>query len=340
MQNTESFKPLTTAKAIASVEMMAAIVCSTLFWLTVVELTDDVPPAGAAAQNPQSKRLLDNIDLVSEAGKLPPSLLASQNRYEDALEKATLLLKRHPHDVVALICKGNVLVASGNLDDGIKDLKLSTSLAAKNRWVRLNYANKLYQAKKTDEAIKQFQFLIANQPTWVEPRARLASLYLRENNDIEAANALAELLKVDEHNSTARKQRGLALARSGNVAQGLEEYMEGVSEESVGKVPDGLKSMLKDWGQVDRVIFELQQQIAARPDDYVPKLRLAQIYTYGNRPKDAKQLLVEARRHAPTNPEVHRTLAVVMRKLGDTQMAQSEFSLSINLEKMKNQPQH
>jgi predicted Zn-dependent protease len=142
---------------------------------------------------------------------------------------------------------------------------------------------------------------------------------------------------MNTNNFAARKLRGIALARSNKLKLGLEEYMHANAQEQQYGPPEALKQMLGTNGQtkVDRVVFELQQQINNKPDEYVPKLRLAQLYTYGGNAKDAKELLIDARRLAPSNPEVQRTLAVVMKQLGEDNQALSAFAISIKLEEQQ-----
>jgi tetratricopeptide (TPR) repeat protein len=132
----------------------------------------------------------------------------------------------------------------------------------------------------------------------------------------------------------ARKMRGIALARANQLKQGLDEYVRAISDESRSGVPDAVKSLLgtKGASAIDKVTFELQQTINNHPDEYVPKLRLGQLYQYTNQLSEAKSQLLDARRLQPNNPEVLRTLAVVQKELGEDNQAMSNFKISVNLE--------
>jgi Tfp pilus assembly protein PilF len=108
-------------------------------------------------------------------------------------------------------------------------------------------------------------------------------------------------------------------------------------QENQSGIPSILRPILGSKGNnaISRGTFELQQQINQRPDDYMPKVRLAQLYIYSGNAADAKDLLEDAMHAAPNNVEVRRTNAICLKQLGEESRAISEFAQSVKLEEQQ-----
>lgn len=329
MQNVEPYKRETVMQAFVSVELVVAVVCMAFFWFTIVSFDSTT----ATSDSTGTENLGSAEDIIEHSNALRPMLLANAGQMVEATREASTLVNKKGHDVLVNICAGNVFVMAGS-EDGLRYLKKAVALSHRNKYVILNYAQRLVQLKQFDDAIAQYESITKIDPAWEVPRMELAKIYFDQKRNADAATQLAEVVNINNNNFAARKLRGIALARSNKLKLGLEEYMLANAQESQSGPPEALKQMLGTNGNsaVDRVIFELQQQINNRPNEYVPKLRLAQLYTYGGDAKDAKELLLDARRLAPNNAEVQRTLAIVLKQLGEDNQAMSAFGLSVKLE--------
>ncbi|HEY9793047.1 MAG TPA: hypothetical protein V6D22_21775 [Candidatus Obscuribacterales bacterium] len=330
MQNVEPnpYKKETVASSFISMEALAAVVCMALF-LWSVQRYDTMP----------SEKGMDDTnspEIIEKAMELKPGKLAAEGKMDDAVKEASTLIDKKKYDTLANVCAGNVFIAANLRADGLKYLKNSVALSHRNRYVIENYAEKLAEVGQTEEAIAQFEALVSSDKdkNWVKPHLELAMLYMQTEKPGDAADQLKSVVAANEHNFVARKMRGIALARSNQLKQGLDEYVRAISDESRTGVPDAIKSLLgsKGTSAIDKVTYELQQQINNHPDEYVPKLRLGQLYEYQNQLNDAKAELLDARRLQPNNPEVLRTLAVVQKELGEDNQAMSNFKLSVNIE--------
>jgi predicted Zn-dependent protease len=320
-----------------SIEAGLALVAMWFFWVSISQ-PDDVLTLDKTNVSGQTQ-IVDSPDVLKLANEMEPNKLAQAGKFKEASEAAETLLKSKPHNVLYNLCAGNVYLITGASNEGLKLLKRSVALAPYSRFVRLNYAQQLTLQKHYDEAIAQYKLLSRAYPRWSEPYLELANIYLVRNNYVEAAQELQNVLLINPSMSSVRKTRGLTLAKANKTKEGLDEYMMGVTIETQSGLPETLKEIVASCGTVDRAIYSLQQQADQREDDYVPRLRLAQLYSYLGQSRDAKTLLLHARRIAPTNPEIHRTLAVVLKKLGDEHQAVSEFMLSMALEKQKEDKQ-
>jgi Tfp pilus assembly protein PilF len=327
VQNTDGYKREPIVQAFVSLEFIGAIVCMAFFWFTISSFDADTV-------SDKNESNTANANVMTAVNQLKPMQLANAGNLVEAMREVTILVQKKPHDAAANICAGNVYVMSSSVDEGLRYLKKGVALSHRDPDVILNYARKLAQAKRLDEAMAQYDSVTKVDPNAQTARTELAKLYLDNDRPEEAAVQLAAVCDANPNNFAARKLRGIALARSGKVKPGLEEYMLAIAQEGQSGPPEALRSMLGNNGAtaMDRVIYELEQQVNNRPTEYVPKLRLAQLYTYGGNPKAAKELLLEARRIAPSNAEVQRTLAVVMKQLGEDNQAMGAFGLSVKLE--------
>ena len=320
-------------RAILTPELALAALAAVVFSFTITHpeniLPEDLIPGKSTGQNP----VLFSPDVIAEAMELPPGKLLADGEKESAVKKAYELSDKRPHDVLVAVCAGNVLVEVGQLDRGFRLLKRSVALAPTSRYIRMNLAGHLSDKERYEESLSQYKLVTEAYPHWPKPRLAVAEIYMKTNNPALAAEELKIALDAEPNNFKARRQRGIALGRSGKAARGLEEYFIGDSTElQLQGYPEDVRMMRKNWGTLDRALFEFQKELEMRPDDPNVKLRLARIYMYSGQPADAKKLLMEARKKAPKNFEIHRSLALVLKKLGEESQALSEFILSVKCE--------
>lgn len=314
-------------QALLSPQVLIAVVAMVAFFYTV-----QTPDNAILRGNLQVKQGHDTQEVLKDVQKLKPYKLMVQGKLTDAVISSNKLLEGDPNDVAANWCSALIALKSGRKDDAFDKMKRTLSLVPKNRALRLEYARLLGTNGRVDEAITQYKLIISQAKEVTVPRMELASLYLSNDKPLDAANTLQELIEIKPNESNAHKMRGIALARAGQAEEGMNEYNTGVVTESASGQPQAVRLLLGIWGDIDKAKFQLERQIQEHPDDPMPKLRLAEIYLYIDKPHDAKQYLLDARKLAPTNPEVHRTLCIAYKKLGDSKLALTSFMQSIALD--------
>ena len=314
-------------------DLILAAVATVAFWLTIGQ-PDNVTPQEQDMQNPTWKYSVGFApDVVEQAMSMPPGRLLTQGKVEESVREAIQLAADKPHDVMVNLCAGNVLSQVGNKDEGFRLLKKAVALAPRSRYIRLNLAEKFASDKRYDEAVNQYRLIIAGYPHWSKPHLDLAEIYLATEQPQLEAEELKIVLEQDPTNGTLRKQRALALTRTGLDKEGLEEYVRGNADElNFLGLPADVKQAAENWGSINRAEYECRRELESDPDSTTTKLRLARILIYRGQTVAAKTLLTEAARKAPNNPDVHRNLALVLQKLGDSNAALAEFRRSVNLE--------
>lgn len=332
MSDPRSYTPPSAVKAFTSVPAIVGMAGMLFYWMTIVS-----PEKAAFQQVRQTidEQQLDSELVLTKADSMRPTRLAQAGKYADAITSANELVKANPHDVVSTVCAGKVFLKCGATQDAFKMLKRALALAPRNKYLRLFYARSLATNGQIDEAAGQYRAICQLEPKWLEPRMELGQLLLLNGKPGEAAKEFQAAIETNNSTAIAYKLKGIALARAGQGEIGLESYVEGINVEGRSGVPSTIQQILTMWGDIDRAAFNLEQQINQRPDDPLPRLRLAQIYIYGNELSQAKRYLTEARKIAPQNAEVRRTLAVVQHRLGDRKQAQMEFLHAVALEKAR-----
>lgn len=320
-------------KAILAPEIVFALIAGMIFSYTIVHPENILPEDLLPGAQDKQLLMIYSPDVVSVALQLEPGRLLASGKPDAAIKKAYELAARKPHDVVANICAGNVLLQVGQLDEGFRLLKRAAALAPRSRYVRLNLAEKLFEKERYEEAIAQYRLISAGYPHWAKPRLVMADIYIATGKPAEAAEELKAALETEPGNFEARKLYGLALARAGKGQRGLDEYFQGIrTEQDQQGMPADIKQLQTVWGTLDRAVFQLQKELDLRPEDAGVKLRLARIYLFTGQTADAKRLLLEARKRAPKDPEVHRTLALLYCKLGEQNQAVSAFMNAVKIE--------
>lgn len=315
-------------RAFLSLNAIFAIAATYVFTISVAS------PDESSLTSAQRSRLkeYDTPRVVAMAEELEASKLAARGQMSQAFVEADKMLAAKPHDVLANLSAGNVYIKGQNVDEGLKKLQRALALSRGNRWIKMNLIENLIAVGRDQEAVPLLKQLIKAYPKWAEPHMILARVYDKQKNYQLAADEYKALLLINGNSIEARKRRGILVARMGNPNEGLNEYMFGVNMENQAGLPAVIQDMVKGWGGVDRTIYQLNTEITANPQEYLPKIRLAQIYAYLGEYEKSKELLMDAKRLASDNAELHRTLAVVLKKLKDDPQADAEFNLSIALD--------
>lgn len=281
-------------------------------------------------------QLATSADILRMAEELPPYQQALTGNVHDASLAADRLLSQNPHDLVTIICAAKVFYKAGATTDSFKQMERALQLAPSNKFLRREYAANLASREQMNSAIQQYRLIVAKWPQWPEARIELAQLLFNRKQYLDAAKELQVIIDAGaDHKGYAQKMRGIALARAGHAKEGVSDFVLGSVKNSQGNFPEDVERTVNSFGGVEKAVAELKKMSEANPSDAIARLKLGEILLYSNDAPAAKDILLEARKLAPQDPNVHGALCLCFQKLGQAQDAQIEFLQFVSLQKAR-----
>jgi len=330
--------------------------------------------------------------ILADVAAMEPSELFARGQVDDAIRLARQLYKSKPDDVKALMCFGDIFSQAGEpTEEGFQCLRKAMHLAPHSRYVRLNYARKLAEGERYEEAIAQYEILVQAFPDgWMQPRVELAELYEKNKQSDKAAEQYRALVQDPKYatNGEMRMKEGIAIADSGDINEGYAEYIRGArmeqaqgflaaaraaitssgnAEAAIAKLQESLKmtndspgaktdendvslgrageaanaanAQASEQAKADETLAATENVAAAGASNASPSVSnsqnsivLAQIFMGQDKLPQAKDVLLQAKQKDDANPELHRSLALVLERQSDADGALAEFKIATDLD--------
>jgi Flp pilus assembly protein TadD len=201
--------------------MIFALIAIIAFALTLRRATNLPTIPTALAPSKDSQKMYTAV-LLDDVANMEPARLLAAGQIDEAIGEANKEMQEKPNDLETIMCVGNVLSEKGDKQRGIDLLKQTVVLAPNSRYVRLNYARHLPLAGRSDEAMKEYEFLCKTFPKlWLDPRIELAAIYVQRGKAPEAAALQKTILEVEPDNTAVKRDYYLSQARTGQEDEGL-----------------------------------------------------------------------------------------------------------------------
>jgi predicted Zn-dependent protease len=330
-------------KVVASWQFLSVLGFAVLFWFTSIRIESaDLKPSHNLGVELKTSEQYTTEQVLADVDSLPASQMMVAGKTADAISAARQMVRQNPNDVLALMCAGNVLSQNPDTaEDGFKYLRRSVYLAPMSRWVRFNYARKLYEAKRYEEAIPQYEILANEQPEqWTDARYELAQLYMDMKQFDKAVEQLNSALQYERNRGLTYKQIGIAMAAAANTNQdeGFTAFKKGVSLENatdrkeLANCPGEVEPLVKqNDGDKAKALAQVEDQIKAQPDDPDLKIEEARLYIACNRLDDAKKALTDLEQKDKDDPDVFETKAQLLLMQNDETGAKQAFQEAVKL---------
>jgi tetratricopeptide (TPR) repeat protein len=268
------------------------------------------------------------------------------NDRKEAESLNTALLKDSPKDSYAHLLKGRMLLADGDVDAAITEFnntqKFRPDWAALHFWLAQAYVRR----GQFEQAKHELETTLTYEPEYRVARLTLAALQNRTGavnaamingirlvqsnpRDVPALlvysesliarkdyDRAARVLKMAAdnaaNNADIHRQLGILSLAKKNVAAALKEFR------TAWELDPGSKQLMDHVvlgyvveRQTASAIDLLQQAVAARPKDALPRIGLAQMYFWSGKRPEGISALQAAIQVAPSNPESYILLADV-----------------------------
>ena len=174
------------------------------------------------------------IETLDKAIELAPDMTLSyllraeiretQEKYEEALEDLNKALETDPASVPALMARARVYYFTDDFDAARADVnRVLQQNPGAGRAVLLKSMIEA-QAGNLPQAIRDLQSVLRSEPTNIDLRLQLASLYVMDSRPRKGIQVLTQVLGDDESNWRAMRARGDALLSVGKHAAAIEDY--------------------------------------------------------------------------------------------------------------------
>lgn len=282
--------------------------------------------------------LANTQELLDDLVKMQPSKLAAEGKVDEALAAALKAVKDKPNDLLTLMCAGNILVAFGDKTEGLKLLNKTLLMMPDSRYVRLNYARRLYDSNRIADAIEQYNVLCKKFPAaWTEPHLELANIYIKSDKAALAAENYKIILGFNPDDVEMKKRYGLALAMAGDEKEGFENFSKAcsVKKEQQSYTPLA-KSLLSKYGNdPKKAVSEMKIEVATNAKQVAPRIAYTELLLYLGRKNEAKDSAEETITVDAQSLEAHALLSQVASELGDNTLSLEEFKNAVKLLKTK-----
>ena len=192
----------------------------------------------------------------------------------------------------------------------------------------MNKAATLWSANKTDEAIKEFQKVLAFDPQNTDAYASLGKIYQAKGNTAEAIKYFKTGVQLDRTSVTAHNNLGNAYLQAKQYSDAEKEFKISAKMDPINPLADYTLGILytqtERFGEAEAQ-FNKVAKVSPR-DGNVP-YSLGVLYNKMDRPEDAAKQLEKALRLKTDFAAANYELGAAYVKLGETEKAEAQLSI-------------
>ncbi|MCS7314651.1 MAG: tetratricopeptide repeat protein [Bryobacterales bacterium] len=248
------------------------------------------------------------------------SLNLAESRYAEAEEQFRKLHQNaEPADLRALVGWSETYAAQGRFAQAVEVLKKELERDPSRQLVRAALANMLVRAGRFDEAIAEYNALIAKHPSAGDLYLRLGEAQRRKGDTQAAAASFAKAVELMPKEPAALLALALIQDQLQQFAQSQQTY-----ERILALQPDhpvalnNLAYLLAErGGDLDRALMLAQRARQKLPHDNNVADTLGWIYIRKNLADQAIEIFRELTRKEPNNPTFHYHYGMALYQKGD-----------------------
>ncbi|HKX56241.1 MAG TPA: sulfotransferase [Xanthomonadales bacterium] len=149
---------------------------------------------------------------------------AQTREYPSAIEDLNRVWPAQPQNTQAALWLGRMHRLQGNYQQAVAPLRAAVAEKILEIEARYELAQVLTRLRQTEQAIEQYQLLLALQPAHGNARANLAFLLERANRLAEAQQMADQVLQAEPENFLARLTQGTLQRRKGLLQQAQQTF--------------------------------------------------------------------------------------------------------------------
>jgi len=188
--------------------------------------------------------------------------LATQGRFDEAMDQFQQALRINPKDADAVYNLGNAAAQIGNFEEADKQLQYALQLNPNNPMAAYDLGNVRVRQRRLDEAIEQFQRALRSDPGLAKAHYNLAQLFSQQGKLDEAIGNYRRALHSDPAHVKARYYLAVALAEQGDFEGASKEFQESLRlEPNLAEAYAGLARVLTAQGKKDQAVRHYQEAV-------------------------------------------------------------------------------
>ena len=218
----------------------------------------------------------------------------STYRYREAEKQFRSALERAPDFAMARFRLANVLASTSRIDEALAEVRVASSQSSKlsDREARYVRAAEAYFSQRADDAVKQYQELVARYPYDLEPRQYLAQIFLDQGEWKKAAEQGRAMAQIDARSPSTHAVLGSAFLGMKDFNQALAEFrtyaeLEPGSANGRHLLADSFRAQ----GVLDMAADEYRAALRIDPAFHFSTVALAEVEVQRGRLDEAERLL-------------------------------------------------
>lgn len=218
----------------------------------------------------------------------------STYHYRDAERLFRSALERAPDFAMARFRLANVLASTSRMDEAVSEAHAAAAQASKlsDREARYVRAAEAYYSQRVDDAVKQYQELIARYPYDLEPRQYLAQLYLDSDEWQKAVEQGRAMAQIDARSPSTHAVLGSAFLGMKDFNQALAEFRTYAElEPGSANAHHLLADSFRAQGVLDMAAEEYATALRIDPTFHFSTVALAEVDVLRGRLDEAERLL-------------------------------------------------
>jgi len=250
--------------------------------------------------------------------------------YIDAETLWRTTITRNPDAWMAYHNLGTVLFKKGRVDEAIAQFQKVLASQPNDVLARDDFGTVLHQMGQEREAIAQFQKVLASQPNDGTARDTLGQILLQKGQAREAAVQFQKALESDPSDPIAHDNLGIILLQQGQVDKAIQQFQKALATQPYNALArNNLGLALCQKGRMDEAIVQFQKALAVLPDDAPIRNNLGKAFLAKGQQREAMIQFQKVLGKNPLDAKANYYLGIVLFQTGQVDEAVARFQKAL-----------
>jgi tetratricopeptide (TPR) repeat protein len=225
---------------------------------------------------------------------------------------------------------GSLLATEGKYDQAIEYYRMALSYSPRFPEAHFYLGNAFDRQGRLDEAIAEYEKAVRFNPGQEQAQIRLGLALEKQQKPQQAAAHYEAVLKLNPESAVAHNDLAKLLHSEGRLDEAISHYSAALRcDPSLAQAHNNFGVLLLQKGQVEEGVAQLREALRLKPGDPESQLNLAQGLSDQGKWSEAADLLAKAATATTPDPKVHYRFAVALDHLGRTREAMGQYASAL-----------